>query len=98
MKSVVNTVTSPTRAEVLDKLGELVSGNLTREQASEWAGRWLNADSEPASQVRVLDMAAWRALTTLAGADSFGGDRPYLYNADDFRSWADELRRAPLAR
>jgi len=82
----------PPREEVLEKL--LATGAMTREQASQWAVQWLTADDEPDNEVRVTDVPAWHALMSLGGADLQGGNRPYLYNARDFRSWAEELNDA----
>lgn len=95
MKSTVSTVSQPTREAVLAKLEELISGRTDREQASSWAGNWLAEDRIPGHEVHVTDLAAWTALTSIAGADTYGGDRPYLYDEEDFAAWASELKAAP---
>jgi hypothetical protein len=95
MKSVVRTIPQPSRSEVLEKLGSLAAGEITREQASSWAGYWLVADNVPGTEVEVSDLPAWEGLKLLASADLAGWDRPFLYNEEDFRGWSDELRAAP---
>lgn len=94
MKSVVSSISQPSRSEVLAKLDSLAAGQITREQASSWASEWL-AQDVPGTDVKVSDLAAWKGLTLLAGADLYGGDRPFLYDEEDFRVWGQELRAAP---
>ncbi|WP_168077241.1 hypothetical protein [Caulobacter sp. SSI4214] len=95
MKSTVSSVDQPTREDVLAKLEDLVAGRTDRELASSWAGNWLAEDRIPGHQVHVTDLAAWNALTAIAGADTFGGDRKYLYDEEDFAAWANALNAAP---
>jgi hypothetical protein len=95
MKSVVTTVDQPSRDDVLATLGELLDRKIDREQASAWANRWLAEDHVAGREVRVTDQAAWRTLTSVAGADTYGGDRPYLYDNEDFAAWVVELMASP---
>ncbi|WP_297512595.1 hypothetical protein [uncultured Caulobacter sp.] len=95
MKSTVNSVGQPSRDEVLAKLGELVDGRIDRGQASAWASQWLAEDRIPGSKVTVTDIPAWNTLVSISGADTYGGDRPFLYDEDDFRDWALKLEAAP---
>jgi hypothetical protein len=77
---------APTRGEVERQLLDLAEGRVTRETAADWAGQWVYADA------RVDDGVVWDALVTLTGADMISTDRPYLYDADDFRHWLERLR------
>jgi hypothetical protein len=95
MKSAVTIHTQPSRAEVLGKLDELAAGAITREEASAWADEWITKEDVPGSEIRVRDEAAWEAVMALSGADTPDLDRSYLYDAVDFRGWADALRAAP---
>ncbi len=95
MKSVVRSIPQPPRSDVLEKLSSLATGQITREQASSWASEWLAQDNVPGTEVEVADLPAWEGLKLLAAADLYGGDRPFLYGEDDFRSWGEELRAAP---
>jgi hypothetical protein len=90
MKSAVDIAAQPTRAEVLNKLTQLVAGRISREEASAWATRWVAV-----RDVQVADGSAWEALTSIGAADLYGGDRPYLYDQVDFRDWAEQLENAP---
>lgn len=95
MKSDVTTVDQPSRDDVLATLRELLDGKIDREQASAWASRWLVEDHIAGREVRVTDQAAWQTLTSIAGADNYGGDRPYLYGNEDFATWVVELMASP---
>jgi hypothetical protein len=95
VKSVVSTISQPSREIVLAKLDELLTGQTDREQASAWASRWLAEDHVLGAEVRVTDLAAWTALTSIGSADTYGGERAYLYDKEDFASWAAELMAAP---
>lgn len=85
----------PSRSELIAKLTELAEARTTREEASAWAGQWLADDAALGVQSPFSDRAAWDTLIALAGADLYGGDRPYLYGQEDFGSWAATLRAAP---
>ncbi len=76
----------PSREEVRAKLAALLSGDVTRDEATEWAWQWVAAD-EPG----VSDKPTWTALNQLAGADAISLDRPFLFLEADFQSWLDEL-------
>lgn len=95
MKSPVSPVEQPPREDVFAKLEELMTGRISRETAAAWASHWLAEDHGPGRDVRVTDLAAWTALTSMAGADSHGGDRPYLYDEEDFAAWRDQLSASP---
>ena len=95
MKSVITTIDQPSRDDVLATLDELLDGKIDREQASDWASRWLVEDHIAGREVHVTDQAAWRVLTSIAGADTYGGDRPYLYDNEDFAAWVVELMAPP---
>ena len=96
MKTRQTIVPLPSRAETLSRLEALAEGRLSREEASDWAVRWIIADEVPGTDVLIDDWGVWRALGAIAGADMHGGDRPYLYAEQDFIAWAEELRIAPV--
>jgi hypothetical protein len=78
---------APDRGRGGERLQGLVSGELSREDASDWATQWVAAD-DPA----VDDDMVWEALTKLCGADLPSTDREYLYGRVDFEVWLAELR------
>lgn len=75
----------PSRKEVADIFQQLLSGELTRNAASEWACRWL------LNGFTVEDRVVWEALTLLGAADLISTDRPYLYNEEDFTGMLSQL-------
>lgn len=79
----------PSRADVCEKLRQLIAGEATREQVSLWAHRWVAA-----GRSEVDDQAVWTALTWLGGADLRAGAEEYLYLGLDFEAWIDEVEGA----
>ena len=77
----------PSAEEVERMLRELVEGRITREEADDWAMRWLVADD-----AGVDDAKIWEALCHLAGCAMPTTDRPYLYNREDFEAWLASFR------
>ncbi len=75
----------PTYIEVATVLRSLHSGTLTRQEAAEWATRYLAGD------VRVPDARLWRALELLGAADLCSTDRPFLYEDTDFQECLRQL-------
>ena len=60
----------------------LITGTVSRKEATDWAARWVNADDPD-----VPDKSSWKALDALSGADLITTDRPYLYGRKDFAQW-----------
>jgi hypothetical protein len=79
-------VRPPSREETRQVLVDLLHGNITREEADEWAGQWVYFNITP-----VDDMVVWNALLHLAGADLTGVGGIYLHNEEGFQSWLDEF-------
>ena len=78
----------PTRADVEQKLLDLIVGRCNREEASSWASQFLSSDTE------VKDAPLWNALVALSGADLPSTDRAYLHSEVDFCVWLAQLRRS----
>jgi hypothetical protein len=78
----------PTRADVEQKLLDLILGRCNREEASSWASQFLSSDAE------VKDAPLWNALVALSGADLPSTDRAYLHSEVDFCVWLEQLRRS----
>ena len=78
----------PKLPEVTDKLAKLVSGSITREEASNWALQWINLDNPPN-----MKDAVWDALSNLAGADMPTTNREYLFGHEDFLEWLETLKK-----
>ena len=81
---------SPTKADVVNVLRELANGTMTREEASNWASKWI-VMKDPG----IEDPKTWRAIDQISGADMITTDRPYLYGKEDFEAWLLELQSDP---
>lgn len=82
----------PTFGEVVEKLRLLAAGELSRQQASEWASPWIAKYTEVRFDAnRELNRKVEKALDLLASADLISTDRPYLYGQSDFERWLNEL-------
>jgi hypothetical protein len=77
----------PSREEVENRLLDLIGGDISREEASNWARRWVVADGAE------IESHIWQALIQLLAADMISTDRPYLYGKSDFQRWLTELRQ-----
>lgn len=77
---------SPDRAEVRQRLLDLVAGRASREEVATWASTWVIQD-DPA----VDDPIVWNALRDLAGADLKVNPVDYLHGEADFHEWLDRV-------
>jgi hypothetical protein len=77
----------PTRADVRRRISALLDGSASRDEVSDWAMQWVDAEN-PGD----IDEVVWSALNNLAGADAPTTDRRYLYDRPDFEAWLDEVR------
>jgi hypothetical protein len=77
----------PSREEVENRLLDLIGGGISREEASNWARQWVDADGAE------VDSGIWETLIQLLAADMPSIDRPYLYGKSDFQAWLSDLRR-----
>lgn len=76
---------APTKSDVVQKLQSLICGQLSRDEASNWADAWITRLDE------IDDLQVCRAIDRLCGADAPSTDRPYLYNQSDFERWLSDL-------
>ena len=77
---------SPSREEVRKILAGLAKGSIAREQAGDFARRWMVPFN-----LSIRDKAVANALDQLLGADSPTTDRDYLYGEEDFKAWLTEF-------
>ena len=82
------TPAGPTRADVEQKLLDLIVGRCSREQASSWASQFVAGEAE------VKNEGLWNAIVALSGADLPSTDRRYLHDETDFRVWLEQLRQS----
>jgi hypothetical protein len=80
----------PTRGEVRQRLLELSSGQVSREDMEDWAAEYVVYDD---SQIYpdIDDPPVWDAILALAGCATLLGPNDYLYGPEDFRAWAELL-------
>lgn len=82
-------MTPPTRSEIAQVIQRMLSGELNRNAASDWADTWLLND------VPVSDSVAWDAIKLLGAATLVSTDRPFLYNEIDFAMALKKLTESP---
>jgi hypothetical protein len=78
----------PSLTEIEVKFVELIQGHCSRQEAADWASRWVGLADPPD-----MDATISEALDALSGADMPTTNRPYLYNESDFRHWLKELHK-----
>lgn len=76
----------PSRTDVEDHLLDLISGDISRKEASDWARQWVITDGAE------IEPQIWEALRRLIAADMPSTDRPFLYERIDFQAWLADLR------
>lgn len=78
----------PEREEVVARLEALASGDVSREEVSDWAARWVRMETS-----NINDQLIWEAVGTLSSADAKSAGGKYLYNEEDFQRWLNTVRR-----
>ena len=81
----------PSRDDVCQRIEQLLSGELSRDDVSRWAAEYLVFD-DPQIYPEITDPRLHQALDRLSGADAPSTDRDYLYGEDDFADWLAELK------
>lgn len=69
----------------------LADGDISREEAANWASRWVQLVE--AADKDIDDHIVWDAIENLTAADLKTTDRPYLLGSEDFKNWYDEFVR-----
>lgn len=77
---------SPRRADVRERLLDLLAGRASREEVAAWASAWVTHDDPT-----VEDPIVWNGLRDLAGADLRISPVDYLHGEDDFHEWLDRV-------
>ena len=72
---------------------DLIVEKMTREEAHDWAISLMHLEDagKLVYKNRNEEKRIWDAIMSLTGADTPTTDRPYLFDADDFRKWLQEL-------
>jgi hypothetical protein len=77
----------PIMKEVIEKLEKVLSGDLNREDVSDWAELYVMAD-EP----MVDDENVWEMLKTISGIDILDSPTSYLHNQEDIEEWIEKAK------
>lgn len=78
----------PTKQELVEIVDKLISGEISRKQASLWAFA-ISDDDE--IELNDGDDIVWDVLENLVLSDAISTDRPYLYGVEDFMLWRAKL-------
>lgn len=77
----------PNLETILDKLNDILVGNLSREDVTEWAMKFIEDDD-----LHIEDFEAWEFLKQVGGVDMIESPDSYLYTEDDIRLWISEKK------
>jgi len=88
---MVEYANQPTLTQVVQKLKQLASGEISREEASAWAWPWVTKFDEFKLDDRDADRKVKDGLTNLAIADTPTSDREYLFERIDFEAWLQNI-------
>lgn len=72
----------PTKQEIISKLQKVLSGELTREEVSNWAMQYIDND-----ELEIDDFTAWEFLKEIGGIDVIEAPDVYLYGDEDINKW-----------
>ena len=84
----------PSRSEVQKVLEDLYEGDISREDAANWAGKFVNND-DPTYD---YDDAIWDALELLSGADFKTSARTYFHDRVDFCAWLEDFKNTEVQK
>ena len=82
----------PKREEVVQLLEALISGECSRDDAADWAVKWIISDGSE-RDYPILDEEAWEILKLVAAADLKDGPSSYFYDKQDFADWLQEIQQ-----
>jgi hypothetical protein len=82
--------TVPSRAELAERLREIIRNPAARAATAAWASEYIVFDA-PQLYPPIEDPMVSATLQRLSAADAPSTDRPYLYGEQDFLAWLEEL-------
>ncbi|MBB6451659.1 hypothetical protein HNQ94_000080 [Salirhabdus euzebyi] len=77
----------PNMSEIIKRLEKVLSGELKREDISDWASLYV-MDDEP----NVDDENVWEMLKIMSGIDILDSPTTYLYNQEDIKQWIEKAK------
>ncbi len=72
----------PTKQEIISKLQNVLSGELTREKVSNWTMQYIDND-----ELEIDDFTTWEFLKEIGGIDVIEAPNVYLYGDVDIKKW-----------
>lgn len=75
----------PTKHDIITKLQNILTGELTREEVSNWAMTYIDND-----ELQIDDFSAWELLKEIGGIDVIEAPDVYLYGVEDINKWIFE--------
>ena len=82
--------TVPSRAEIVERLRELIRDPAAREASADWATEFIVFD-DPQIYPPVEDPMVSEMLQRLSAVDLPSTDRRYLYEEADFVAWLEDV-------
>lgn len=73
----------PSRKMITHKLLKVIYGELSREEVSDWAFKYIENDNE----VEVTDIDAWHYLVSVSCIAEMIPPGIYLYSIEDIKTW-----------
>lgn len=79
--------------DIISKLELVLENQLLREEASEWAYKWMMiSENEEGWETTDYDILVFRGLTKVYGMDMLNSPTEYLHCEEDIRDWVKELQ------
>ena len=84
-------VEKPELSDCICKMKEVLKGDMTREELSDWAGGYVYADDPEVEDERV-----WNLLILLSGFDLKDSPETYLHDKEELKDWIEEYWNGPI--
>ncbi len=78
--------------KIIAKLQQVLEGEISREEASNWAERaWSIFDRE--GSLSETDITVWKCLDVVMGIDIKDSPTEYLHNEEDIKEWMSRFKK-----
>ena len=84
---------TPNIRDIITKLELVLENQLSREEVSEWAYKWMMiSENEEGWETTEYDILVFQGLTKVYGMDMLNSPTEYLHCEEDIRDWVKELQ------
>lgn len=84
---------TPNICDIISKLELVLENQLSREEVSEWAYKWMMiSENEEGWETTDYDILVFQGLTKVYGMDMLNSPTEYLHCEEDIRDWVKELQ------